>query len=321
MFGCHGRYLHVDVSDGAAFSRPLGVEVLRRFLGGEGLGTHLLYREAPARIDPFSPEAPLLFIMSPLVGTPLTTSAKFAVVAKSPLTYRLNDALSSSHFALAAKRAGNMLCKCLILALSLIVFQLLMLPTNSATPNDDNAQTFFPIEVGTKWVYKIGEAEETRIVTKAEKKGDATFLSIGRVLVSGAVVPYDQVKLSATELAQVPIPASDVVTPSIDQVTPAVVLRLPPIAGDKWDFETVDSRPFGIREKGTVSVGPTEEIEVPAGKFSAIRIETTVVILRATPLMVPAKTVYWYSPGLGMVKKVFSDDRIVVLKKFSLAKK
>src|SRR5204862_121795 len=44
--------------------------------------------------------------LSPLVGTPLTTSAKFAVVAKSPLTQRLNDALSSSHFALAAKRAG-----------------------------------------------------------------------------------------------------------------------------------------------------------------------------------------------------------------------
>ena len=30
----------------------------------------------------------------------------FAVVCKSPLTQRLNDALSSSHFALAAKRAG-----------------------------------------------------------------------------------------------------------------------------------------------------------------------------------------------------------------------
>src|SRR5205814_1862403 len=56
--------------------------------------------------DPLAPAAPLIFSLSPLVGTPLTTSAKFAVVAKSPLTERLNDALSSSHFALAAKRAG-----------------------------------------------------------------------------------------------------------------------------------------------------------------------------------------------------------------------
>jgi aldehyde:ferredoxin oxidoreductase len=57
-------------------------------------------------VDPFEPAAPLIFVLSPLVGTPLTTSAKFAVVAKSPLTDRLCDALSSSHFAIAAKRAG-----------------------------------------------------------------------------------------------------------------------------------------------------------------------------------------------------------------------
>ncbi|MBX9681283.1 MAG: aldehyde ferredoxin oxidoreductase family protein [Gemmataceae bacterium] len=80
--------------------------MLRRFVGGVGLGTWLLHREAPRAIDPLAPDAPIAFVLSPLVGTPLTTSAKFAVVAKSPLTNRLNDALSSSHFALAAKRAG-----------------------------------------------------------------------------------------------------------------------------------------------------------------------------------------------------------------------
>src|SRR5262249_53311825 len=71
-----------------------------------GLATYLLHRECPPGADPLAPVAPLIFSLSPLVGTPLTTSAKFAVVAKSPLTDRLNDALSSSHFALAAKRAG-----------------------------------------------------------------------------------------------------------------------------------------------------------------------------------------------------------------------
>src|SRR5437588_6704548 len=65
-----------------------------------------MHQEAPVGIEPLAPAAPLIFCLSPLVGTPLTTSAKFAVVAKSPLTERLNDALSSSHFALAAKRAG-----------------------------------------------------------------------------------------------------------------------------------------------------------------------------------------------------------------------
>jgi aldehyde:ferredoxin oxidoreductase len=106
VHGYHGRYLRIDVSTGLASWVPLAEETLRRFIGGVGLGTWLLHREAPARVDPLAPAAPLVFCFSPLVGTPLTTSAKFAVVAKSPLTDRLNDALSSSHFALAGKRAG-----------------------------------------------------------------------------------------------------------------------------------------------------------------------------------------------------------------------
>ena len=46
-------------------------------------------------------------MFSPLVGTPLTTSAKFAVVAKSPLTGLLTDALASSQFAIAGKLTGH----------------------------------------------------------------------------------------------------------------------------------------------------------------------------------------------------------------------
>lgn len=104
--GYHGCYLRIDVTCGDATSVPLPESVLRRFLGGVGLGTWLLHHEGPAGVDPLAPEAALIFCFSPLVGTPLTTSAKFAVVAKSPLTFRLNDALSSSHFALAGKRTG-----------------------------------------------------------------------------------------------------------------------------------------------------------------------------------------------------------------------
>src|SRR5216684_950967 len=106
MFGYHGRYLRIDLTTGSSEWKPLSEDVLRRFLGGVGLATYLMHRECPTGVDPLAPEAPLIFCLSPLVGTPLTTSAKFAVVAKSPLTYRLNDALSSSHFALAAKKAG-----------------------------------------------------------------------------------------------------------------------------------------------------------------------------------------------------------------------
>src|SRR6185437_11719007 len=101
--------LVIDVGDGLATSAPLVLDdgVLRDYLGGVGLGTWLLHSLARAGTDPLAPDAPLAFVFSPLVGTPLTTSAKFAVVAKSPLTGLLTDALASSRFAIAGKLTGN----------------------------------------------------------------------------------------------------------------------------------------------------------------------------------------------------------------------
>ncbi|MCA9109668.1 MAG: aldehyde ferredoxin oxidoreductase family protein [Planctomycetaceae bacterium] len=104
--GYHGRYLQVDLTTQQSVVRQLPPDVLRQFIGGSGLGTWLLLQHTPDVVDPFSPEASLLFVFSPLVGSPLTTSAKFAVMAKSPLTQRINDSLSSSHFAIAGKKTG-----------------------------------------------------------------------------------------------------------------------------------------------------------------------------------------------------------------------
>jgi len=106
VHGFWGRILHVDVGSGRAEWRALPEERLRGCLGGIGLGTSLLYEYAPAGVDPFAAANPLIFVSAPLVGTPLTTTAKFAVVTKSPLTGFIADSLSSSHFALELKRLG-----------------------------------------------------------------------------------------------------------------------------------------------------------------------------------------------------------------------
>lgn len=104
--GYHARYLRIDLTGRAAESRPLPADVLRRFLGGAGLATWLLLHESPDHVDPLGPAAPLVIAFSPLVGSPLTTSAKFTVAAKSPLTQRINDSLSSSAFAISGKKTG-----------------------------------------------------------------------------------------------------------------------------------------------------------------------------------------------------------------------
>lgn len=106
MFGYHGKILIVDLSSQEVRCEPLEQSVLQAFIGGTGLGAYLLYRFCPTGVEPLAPANPLIFVTSPLVGTRLTTSSKFAVVTKSPLTGFIGDSLSSSFMATELKKTG-----------------------------------------------------------------------------------------------------------------------------------------------------------------------------------------------------------------------
>ena len=106
MYGYHGTVVIVDLTSRVAHREPLDESTLRRFIGGTGLASYLLYTHCPPGADPLGPENPLIFACSPLVGSRLTTSSKFAVAAKSPLTGMIGDSLSSSFIAVELKRTG-----------------------------------------------------------------------------------------------------------------------------------------------------------------------------------------------------------------------
>ena len=112
MFGYHGKVLLVNLTTQDVRWDPLDESVLRNFIGGIGLGTYLLYNSCPPNIEPLDPANPLLFVGSPLVGSRLTTSSKFAVLTKSPLTGFIGDSLSSSFLAVELKKTG---CDALII--------------------------------------------------------------------------------------------------------------------------------------------------------------------------------------------------------------
>jgi len=105
-YGYNGRALIVDIGLRESRHAPLDESVLRRFIGGAGLGAYLLYKHCPPGVEPLAPENPLIFVCSPLVGSRLTTSSKFAVLTKSPLTGFIGDSLSSSFMATELKNAG-----------------------------------------------------------------------------------------------------------------------------------------------------------------------------------------------------------------------
>lgn len=106
MYAFQGRLLLVDLTQKTYQWLGLEESRLRAVLGGIGLGASLLHDFAPRGVEPFSPANPLIFSSAPLAGTGLTTTSKYAVVTKSPLTGFIADSLSSSYFALELKRAG-----------------------------------------------------------------------------------------------------------------------------------------------------------------------------------------------------------------------
>ena len=62
-----------------------------------------------------------------------------------------------------------------------------------------------------------------------------------------------------------------------------------------------------------------EEVEVPAGKFTAIRVESEVSVGSPIPLL-RFKLTEWYAPGVGLVKMIGRYDNSVatrVLKSFT----
>jgi len=58
----------------------------KQYIGGASLGARILYDSLTRELDPFSPEAPLLFLTGPLTGTLGPSVGRFVVCGKSPLT-------------------------------------------------------------------------------------------------------------------------------------------------------------------------------------------------------------------------------------------
>ena len=186
-FGYHGRYLRIDVSRSSAEYQPIENQVLRQFLGGSGLGVWLLLHEGAAQIDPLAPEAPIVFAFSPLVGSPLTTSAKFAVVSKSPLTFRINDSLASSGFAIAGKRCG---CDAIVIVgrapdLSLVIID---------QKNEEAAREGPNLRLEPAREYQGATCRETEAAVRSRLGSDYRIASIGlggENLVRYATISHD----------------------------------------------------------------------------------------------------------------------------------
>ena len=100
------KLLRIDLSSMKTRVDVLNGGVIRKFIGGRGLGAYLALKEIPKGADPFGPENKVYILTGPIVGTASIESGRYHVVAKSPLTGILGDANSGGQFGPWLRFAG-----------------------------------------------------------------------------------------------------------------------------------------------------------------------------------------------------------------------
>lgn len=105
MYGYTGQTLWVDLARPTVSVKATDGEMVKRVLGGRGLGIKLLAELAPAGVDPLAPENPLILATGPYTGAGVF-SAFFNVSTKSPLTGLAAASHCGGKWGPGLKRAG-----------------------------------------------------------------------------------------------------------------------------------------------------------------------------------------------------------------------
>jgi aldehyde:ferredoxin oxidoreductase len=104
--GWTGTILEIDLTNQTVQKIPLSEHLAYHYLGQAGINARLLYDRVSPTMDPYSPEAPLIFGVGPLGGTMAPCSGRFTVTFKSPLTGIFGDSNCGGHWGAELKMAG-----------------------------------------------------------------------------------------------------------------------------------------------------------------------------------------------------------------------
>ena len=100
------KIAYIDLSEGKIESKPIPLEIRKKYLGGRGLDAYLLYNHTPKGCDPLGPDNPLLISGGILTATCASATARTHIMAKSPLTGLLGSANMGGFFAPELAWAG-----------------------------------------------------------------------------------------------------------------------------------------------------------------------------------------------------------------------
>lgn len=180
------------------------------------------------------------------------------------------------------------------------------------TPEGEKpGELYLPVQVGAKRVMdaklKSNQPGWTETVTKVEEKGGKYAVTIERD--DGRRKSETVYEVSKDGLYRK-------TTGGKEEAESVLLLKLPHKEGTTWTAEVAGPPGAGVpKVKLTYTVGKEEEMEVPAGKFKAIRLESKAAGAGAETRGV----ITWYAPGVGPIKTE-TPGGVIELKEFTPGK-
>lgn len=166
---------------------------------------------------------------------------------------------------------------------------------------------YYPVQKGTRWVYLDNGVEHQYVVSDVEKnkRGDAFIVTVVEVKGEKQTL-YRKMEVSRSGLLWLETTEGD----AFDE--PIRLLRCPVVANEDWPYWCSGSGTIA-KFDGMMKVVGNEQVEVPAGKFNAVRVKDKWSIGGDG---LKDKCTWWFAPNVGVVKMEYGG-RDIVLKSFT----
>ncbi|MCL2851683.1 MAG: aldehyde ferredoxin oxidoreductase family protein [Defluviitaleaceae bacterium] len=102
----NGKILRVNLTERSCKVEDLDLNLAKKFVGGRGLGSKILFDEVDPKVDPLSPENKVIIATGPLTGVAVPTGCRYMVITKSPLNNMIACSNSGGVWGAKLKYAG-----------------------------------------------------------------------------------------------------------------------------------------------------------------------------------------------------------------------
>jgi hypothetical protein len=165
------------------------------------------------------------------------------------------------------------------------------------------ALDYFPLRVGDSWKYRstVSAAEATIKVVSAEKQPDGTMRYLLEKSAGAKIQDWYSKTNGWVLMHRESYPEHEGLEVKYEPARQ--YLKNPLVAGATWNWSGKSTTQNEVQESNRV-IG-LEMVEVPAGKFRAMKIVSQV----SEGPSVMTKT-YWYAPGIGLVKYTTESGQV-----------